>query len=147
MDWVYLFNEFHGRIGRKTFWTAIAVLAVAETIGHFIAGELQGERLGAIIDLAFIYPEFAVATKRAHDRNLPLWLLAIFFGASAVFDFLAVLNLFTMPDVESEAAPSMLLLGIAVPFAVLGIALLVELGFRRGTVGPNQYGPDPLAKV
>jgi uncharacterized membrane protein YhaH (DUF805 family) len=22
---------------------------------------------------------------------------------------------------------------------------LIELGFRRGTVGPNQYGPDPLA--
>jgi uncharacterized membrane protein YhaH (DUF805 family) len=23
--------------------------------------------------------------------------------------------------------------------------LIIELGFRRGTVGPNQYGPDPLA--
>ena len=34
---------------------------------------------------------------------------------------------------------------ILVPFGVFGIALLVELGFRRGTVGPNQYGPDPLA--
>jgi uncharacterized membrane protein YhaH (DUF805 family) len=21
---------------------------------------------------------------------------------------------------------------------------LVEIGFLRGTVGPNQYGPDPL---
>ena len=148
MDWVYLFNEFHGRIGRKTFWMAIAVLAVAETVGHFIAGELQGERLGAIIDLAFIYPEFAVAIKRAHDRNLPLWLLGIFFAASAGLDFLGVLNLFAVPDVTtSEEAPNMLLLGIAVPFTVLGIALLVELGFRRGTVGPNQYGPDPLAKV
>jgi len=28
---------------------------------------------------------------------------------------------------------------------VFGLALLVELGFRRGTAGPNQYGPDPLA--
>jgi uncharacterized membrane protein YhaH (DUF805 family) len=25
------------------------------------------------------------------------------------------------------------------------LVLLVDLGFRRGTVGPNQYGPDPLA--
>jgi len=24
------------------------------------------------------------------------------------------------------------------------LALIIELGFRRGTRGPNQYGPDPL---
>ena len=29
---------------------------------------------------------------------------------------------------------------------VLGVALLVELGFRRGTIGPNQHGLDPLAR-
>ena len=28
---------------------------------------------------------------------------------------------------------------------ILGIWLIVELGFLRGTVGPNEYGPDPLA--
>ena len=27
---------------------------------------------------------------------------------------------------------------------VIGIWFLIELGFLRGTVGPNQYGPDPL---
>jgi uncharacterized membrane protein YhaH (DUF805 family) len=41
--------------------------------------------------------------------------------------------------------PSLFSLLIAVPFTVLGLALVVELGFRRGTIGPNQYGPDPLA--
>jgi uncharacterized membrane protein YhaH (DUF805 family) len=32
-------------------------------------------------------------------------------------------------------------------FMTTGISLwlLIELGFLRGTVGPNQYGPDPLA--
>ena len=75
MDWAYLFNGFHGRIGRQTFWIAMGVLAVAELVCHFIADEFQGERLGAIVDLAFTYPEFAVSLKRAHDRNLPVWLL------------------------------------------------------------------------
>ena len=40
------------------------------------------------------------------------------------------------------------LVAIEMPLAGIGsrfIALLVELGFRRGTPGPNQYGPDPLA--
>jgi uncharacterized membrane protein YhaH (DUF805 family) len=34
---------------------------------------------------------------------------------------------------------------ILVPFAFLGVVLIVELGFRRGTNGPNRFGPDPLS--
>jgi uncharacterized membrane protein YhaH (DUF805 family) len=142
MDWPHLFNGFHGRIGRQTFWIAMGALAVAEIITHLIAEGVQGERLGAIVDLVFTYPEFAVALKRAHDRNLPVWLLYIFFGAGALLDLFTVLGL-----AGSEEAPSMLSLAIAVPFTVFGLALLVELGFRRGTVGPNPNGPDPLAKI
>ncbi len=142
MDWAHLFNGFHGRIGRQTFWIAMGVLVVAEIIASFIADELQGARLSAIVDLAFTYPEFAVALKRAHDRNLPVWLLYIFFGAGAVLDLFTVLDL-----TGTDEAPSMLSLAAAIPFTVLLLALLIELGFRRGTVGPNPYGPDPLAKT
>jgi uncharacterized membrane protein YhaH (DUF805 family) len=142
MDWLYLLNGFHGRIGRQTFWFAMGVLAVAEIIGHLIAEGIQGDRLSAIVDLAFAYPEFAVSMKRAHDRNLPVWLLLIFFGAGALLDLFTVLGL-----AGSDEAPSMLSLAIAVPFTVFGLALLVELGFRRGTIGPNPHGPDPLARV
>jgi uncharacterized membrane protein YhaH (DUF805 family) len=142
MDWAYLFNSFDGRIGRQTFWIAMGALTVSEIFGHVLAEEIQGDRLSAIVDLAFTYPEFAVAVKRGHDRNTPLWLLIVFFGASAVLDLLIVLEMTGTDD-----QPSMLSLLIALPFTVLGVALLVELGFRRGTIGPNQYGPDPLAKV
>jgi uncharacterized membrane protein YhaH (DUF805 family) len=120
----------------------MGALLVAEIFGHILAEEIQGDRLSAIVDLAYTYPEFAVAVKRANDRNLPLWLLIAFFGASALLDLLTVLEL-TGTDDE----PSVLSIAIALPFTVLGLALLVELGFRRGTVGPNQYGPDPLGKV
>ncbi len=141
MDWAYLLNGFHGRIGRQTFWIAMGVVAAAEIVGHLIANQIEGDRLGAIIDLAFTYPEFAIAVKRGHDRNLPVWLLGVFFGAGALLDLITVLGLAGTDD-----EPSMVSLAIAVPFTVVGLALLVELGFRRGTVGPNQYGPDPLAK-
>ena len=141
MDWAYLFNSFDGRIGRQTFWTAMVVLLIAEIFAHIIAEAIQGDRLSAIVDLAFTYPEFAIAAKRGHDREMPLWLLIIFFGAGAVLDLLAVLELS-----GTDEEPSMLSIFIAVPFTVLGLALLIELGFRRGTVGSNQYGPDPLAK-
>jgi uncharacterized membrane protein YhaH (DUF805 family) len=140
MDWAYLFNSFDGRISRQTFWTAMVVLLIAEILAHIVAEAIQGDRLSAIVDLAFTYPEFAIAAKRGHDREMPLWLLIIFFGAGAVLDLLAVLELS-----GTDEEPSMLSIFIAVPFTVLGLALLIELGFRRGTVGPNQYGPDPLA--
>ena len=141
MDWAYLLNSFHGRIGRQTFWIAMGVVAAAEIVGHLVADQIEGDRLGAIVDLAFTYPEFAIAVKRGHDRNMPVWLLGVFFGTGALLDLLTVLGW-----AGSDDEPSMLSLLIAVPFTVVGLALLVELGFRRGTIGPNQYGPDPLAK-
>jgi uncharacterized membrane protein YhaH (DUF805 family) len=140
MDWAYLLNSFEGRISRQPFWIAMAAVTVAEVFGHLLAEAAQGERLSAIVDLAFTYPEFAIAAKRAHDRNLPLWILIVFFGGGAVLDFLTVLGL-----TGTREQPSALSLMIAVPFTVLGLALMIELGFRRGTIGPNQHGPDPLA--
>jgi len=142
IDWVFLFNSFDGRISRKLFWMAMGVLIVAELIGNFAAAAIGGDRLTAIIDLAFTYPEFAVAVKRGHDRSTPLWLLVAFFGANALLDLLTVLGF-----AGTGEEPTMASLLIAVPFAILGVALLVELGFRKGTPGPNQYGPDPLSKV
>ncbi len=140
IDWAYLYNGFHGRIGRQTFWIGVIVLGAIELVFHFVAEQIQGERLSAIIDLAFTYPEFAVTLKRANDRELPIWLLFIFFGANAVLDLLTVLGI-----AGTDETPSMLSLAIVVPYGVFFLALLVELGFRRGTVGPNPYGPDPLA--
>ena len=140
MDWVYLLTSFEGRISRKAFWIAMAVVTVAEILGHIVAEQIQGDRLSAIVDLAFTYPEFAVAAKRANDRNLPLWLLIVFFGAGALLDLLTVLQM-----TGTDEQPSLLSLAIALPFTVMGLALLVELGFRRGTIGPNPHGPDPLS--
>jgi uncharacterized membrane protein YhaH (DUF805 family) len=140
MDWLYLLNGFHGRIGRKTFWIAMSVVALANIVAYYVAEQIDGDRLAAIVDLAFTYPEFAIAAKRGNDRNMPLWVIATFFGAGVVLDLLDVLQLG-----GTSEEPSMTALLIAVPFTVFGIALLVELGFRRGTPGPNQYGPDPVA--
>src|SRR5271154_3302987 len=124
MNWAYLLNGFHGRIGRQTFWIAMIVLTVVELVCHFAADQIQGERLSAIVDLAFTYPEFAIAIKRAHDRDLPVWLLIIFFTVNAVVDLFSVLG--WSVDVDQS---NWLALGILIPFWVFGIALLIELGF------------------
>jgi uncharacterized membrane protein YhaH (DUF805 family) len=140
MDWLYLLDSFHGRISRRTFWIAMGVVVVANVLACYAAQQIQGDQLNAIVDLAFTYPEFAIAVKRANDRNLPLWLIGIFFAASVLLDLLSVLGWAGTDD-----APSTLEIAIALPFTVLGLALLIELGFRKGTPGPNPHGTDPLA--
>lgn len=140
MDWAYLLDSFHGRISRKPFWLAFGIVTVANLAANFAADAIDGERLSAIVDLAFTYPQFAIAAKRGQDRNLPFWLVGVFFAAGIVLDLLTVLGLAGTDD-----APSVLGLVISVPMIVFGLVLLVELGFRRGTPGPNRYGPDPLA--
>jgi uncharacterized membrane protein YhaH (DUF805 family) len=140
MDWFYLLDAFHGRISRKTFWIAMGIVAVANLLACYAAEAIQGDQLNAIVDLLFTYPEFAIAVKRGNDRDWPLWPIAIFFASSVLLDLLSVLGLAGTDD-----APSMLAFIIAVPFSVLGLGLLIELGFRKGTPGPNRHGPDPLA--
>ncbi len=139
MDWRYLLDAFHGRIGRQTFWIALGAVLVANVVACYVAQQIGGDQLNAVVDLAFTYPEFAIAVKRGNDRNMPLWPIALFFAGSVLLDFLAVVGL-TGTDEE----PSTLSLAITVPFTLLGLGLLVELGFRKGTPGPNRHGPDPL---
>lgn len=140
MDWLYLLDSFDGRISRQTFWIAMAVVATANFLACYVAQYLQGDQLNAIVDLVFTYPEFAIAVKRGNDRDWPLWPIAVFFAGSVLLDLFSVSGL-----AGTDQAPSTLALTVAVPFSVLGLGLLVELGFRRGTVGANRHGPDPLA--
>jgi uncharacterized membrane protein YhaH (DUF805 family) len=142
MDWRYLLDSFHGRIGRQTFWIAMLAVGVANFFACYAAQQIEGDQLNAIVDLAFTYPEFAIAAKRGNDRDLPLWLVGIFFAASVLLDLVMVLGWG-----GTDEAPSALSLVLAVPFTVVGLGLLVELGFRKGTPGPNRHGPDPLGSV
>ena len=140
MDWRYLLDAFHGRIGRQTFWIALGLVLIANVLVCYAAQQIGGDKLNAVVDLVFTYPEFAIAVKRGNDRNMPLWPIAIFFGGSVLLDLIAVLGLG-----GTSEQPSRLSYAITVPFTIFGIGLLIELGFRKGTTGPNPYGPDPLA--
>lgn len=141
LDWKYLLTGFDGRIPRREFWIALGALVVIEILCHLIANRIQGERLGAIVDLAFLYPEFAIAAKRAHDRNIRTWVPGLFFFGAVLLDFLVILGLS-----GPSAKPNMLSLIVGIPVGLFGLVLLIDFGFRRGTPGPNRYGPDPLAR-
>jgi uncharacterized membrane protein YhaH (DUF805 family) len=43
--------------------------------------------------------------------------------------------------------PTAIFLGFACALiaGIISLWMLIELGFLRGTIGPNRYGPDPLS--
>jgi len=142
MDWVDLFTGFHGRISRRPFWIGVLVLAIVETICQAVSHRIEGDRLGSIVDLAFSYPEFALTLKRAHDRNLPTWWIAVLFAGSVLLDFLTVIGVNT--KLGDSGNLNVLGFILTVPLGILGLVLLADLGFRPGTKGPNRFGPDPF---
>jgi uncharacterized membrane protein YhaH (DUF805 family) len=139
MDWVHLFTSFEGRVTRQPFWIAWAVFIAIEIAISLLGGD--DAKWGSALDLVLIYPQLAVCAKRGHDRNTSIWVVGVFFAIGAILDVLLLSGWITSADVPN---PTPLMLAFLIPYLVFGLALIIDLGFRRGTVGPNRYGPDPL---
>ena len=139
MDWRHLFFGFDGRISRTPYWIAMAGLLAAELVSYSI-GYGRGEaRLGAVLELALLYPEAAVLLKRAHDREISEKAVGSYVVLSII---LAGLTIFGLGGTVDK--PSALYWAIALPCLAIALYLFVELGFRPGVSGPNRHGPDPL---
>jgi len=54
------------------------------------------------------------------------------------------LLLFGRDVIRPQQNPLMTAINLA--YGAFALALFFDLGFRKGTAGPNRYGRDPLAK-
>ena len=142
-SWIDFLFSFEGRISRKSYWlSGLAILGVCLFFLLAISALLGKQALDpqfsntlnnvyTIATLPLYWPSFALYLKRVHDFGqgqlwaLPLLVLAGFiFGLSAAgYDMAASLA-----------------------FPVILVVLIV-VGSIKGTPGPNQYGPDPLANT
>lgn len=146
MDFGYLFTSFEGRINRKPYWLAVIVLIVVSIVVMLILsfGGLEMQSRGfmiatLIIQLVFLYPSTALMVKRLHDRNHPGWWAAFILVPMILQGITNALGI-TGDPLNQNALDYLFM---AVTF-IVGIWFFIELGCLRGTVGPNQYGPDPL---
>src|SRR4051794_16398939 len=115
MDWKYLFWSLEGRIGRKSFWIGILAIAVIETVA-------------ALIDRVL-----GVTTDRGYG---PLTIIAVL-----VMIYPSIV-LYAKRWHDRDKFGWWTLIGL-VP-VIGGLWMLIELGFLRGTGGPNRFGADPL---
>jgi uncharacterized membrane protein YhaH (DUF805 family) len=133
MDWKYLFTSFEGRINRKPFWLSLLALIIVEWIVMLVLGMVLGTSMMGSID-PNMAPDQAAAM--ATKGMIPIIIVSLLF----LYPALAV---YAKRWHDRGKSGWWTLIGL-VPI-IGAIWLLVELGFLRGTEGPNQYGNDPLA--
>ena len=136
MSWLDLFTSLDGRISRAPFWIATDRAWCDRASGILHLGRAVRARS---VGLLLAYPELAVLAKRGHDRNVPTWVPGLFIAGGVILDLLTLAGIAGTPS-----KPSTIFLIVGIPTGVFALVLLVELGFRRGTAGPNRFGPDPL---
>jgi uncharacterized membrane protein YhaH (DUF805 family) len=161
MKWIRFFASLDGRIGRKTFWltslTVVAVELVAIFIGVLLMVAIRMADLGlkpmlheaaVLVLVAFAYPKFVIDVKRGHDRNIPMWIVGAVYAAAIARSLLIELGLLVdLPDQNVMSMINVASFLAVMAVGIAGLALLIELGFRKGTLGPNRYGPAPLTKL
>jgi uncharacterized membrane protein YhaH (DUF805 family) len=145
MDWTNLLFSYQGRINRAKFWLAVLVFfvagIVAQIVGMSASGAL-GELLINVVGLVCFVSGIFVCIKRLHDRDKSGWLLLLFYIAPTLLITIGIIWAIAAIVANSSGSTGGL---IALAGFAIGIWGFVELGCLRGTVGPNQYGPDPLA--
>lgn len=143
----YLFSP-HGRLNRAKYWIYVVVsfaimTVLVAVVSLFWARQLYDPRGGfafpplvgfGLVYLVLLIVGIFVGIKRLHDRDKSGWWLLLFY---------------LVPIVCSWISAILSRNGIGALFAlaslIVSIWTLVELGFLRGTAGPNHYGEDPLA--
>jgi uncharacterized membrane protein YhaH (DUF805 family) len=136
MNIVDLLFGFGGRVNRAKYWLTLAIwLALWVLVLAFVlVSEFSTPSLilAALVFVPSCWSGIAVGVKRLHDREQSGWWLLLFYLAPAILD---------------AAARNAGALGTVFSFASLAITIwaIVVLGFLRGTIGPNAYGPDPVA--
>ena len=161
MNWGHYLFGFSGRINRAKYWLWILLYFIAAIIAfgaiYAISSPTIGNSLmgGNIVQFVFSIAAFvsslAVITKRLHDRAKSAWWLIVYVlvpsillgvgGGLAMYGMLSGGMLAGSADLNEMQLTGGILVLAAIPFLIWAF---VDLACLRGTIGPNQYGPDPL---
>src|SRR5437899_3625420 len=143
MGGVLKYLSFQGRANRKRFWlTGLSIFGLFFVSSLFTGALSILPLLGLLIIpfwLAFLVASVANGARRLHDRNKSAWWLLLFQALPTLLVLPAELAKYGPPDDFQLAAAALAVRGL--PSSLWG---LVEMGFLKGTAGPNRFGEDPL---
>jgi uncharacterized membrane protein YhaH (DUF805 family) len=138
MSFSTILFSFTGRLNRAPYWLASAAVVVAVLICIGIAFAIDRATpakvvLFLLLFVALIWITLALAIKRLHDRDKSAWWVLMFYLVPSILQAIG--------QDTTGSTRSILMILIGTGISIWGF---VELGFLRGTVGQNSYGPDPL---
>jgi uncharacterized membrane protein YhaH (DUF805 family) len=169
LDTKWLLSGFEGRTSRARYWLAVLII-VASMVSALLLLATISENFGiatgtlsinlvdvsasvepadddtavkvsllpqlVVIAMTLVFAWFYLATsiRRLHDRNKSGWWIVPFVGATGLFD-----------QFGGRLAGSWATFPVRLAVLIAFIWGLVEMYGLRGTNGPNQFGPDPLA--
>ena len=144
MRWLHALTGFRGRIGRRVFWIGLLILLGVEFVLSlsFVGimrptGATQGEVAALWLGLAIlVWGSAALIVKRLHDLGKS----ALWYPLYGIAPVLAYkLGVAFSSNISNELNPAQM--GFWLLSLALWIFAIVELGFRKGTAGPNRYDP------
>ena len=146
-----IFN-WHDRAPRSEFWWFILFATIAQyVLALFMLIPFIGVLIYVVAYVYILWAQFMVSIRRLHDKNRSGWWLilnivlmvigSVFLSAVIFLDGL-------QGGYHDGDTISTILMGIGIIFFlaafVIGIFIFVMM-VTAGTVGPNRFGPDPLA--
>ena len=129
------YATFSGRARRSEYWFFFLFGFLASIVtGIFDYAIFDGEvrPISGLLGLATFLPSLAVAVRRFHDIDVSGWWLLAPFGVFLI----ALLMIFDGPITA--------VIGL---LATLGSTIWIFSWMsKKGTFGPNTYGPDPIER-
>ena len=171
MEWMLLplkrYFEFSGRSRRMEYWMFVLLQVLIYVALGIIAAVLIGGSAGmmaggsadmasggmvgmlasmgiiavvmGVVWLGLIVPSLAVTVRRLHDSNRTgKWLFA--YLAPYVIGYVL-----TIAAAASESSALAVVGGLVMLLGFIAAIVILVFMFLPGTVGPNNYGPDPKA--
>lgn len=164
--------RFDGRIGRQHYIQSVLILMFITLLFRYVVGSLyygmpmilphnitdesafravlKSKTIGdSISSLVLLGPMSSVVARRLHDRSWSGWLNLLWIFSTATYFglwFAEINSVAALNDQGFWERKSTLVSHLdGLVAGVIQIFFTIELWFRRGTDGPNRFGPDPLA--
>ena len=134
-----------GRTSRRNYWRLQnrLILASAAVWCLTMFATMAGGWLGAI-PLMLLAPIFVAAIclclRRLHDRGRSAWWFILFIPGPPLLLGVA----YGLEESVGGLGAALADLPLSLGAVGLTVWAWVEIGFRRGTRGPNAFGPDPV---
>ncbi|MGE0698248.1 MAG: DUF805 domain-containing protein [Hyphomicrobiaceae bacterium] len=140
------FLGFQGRVDRMGFGLGTLVAAMVSNAALYLLGgkpfQIQPTPLLGALALVLSLPVWALTAKRYHDLGMSGWWSLLPF-ASVPLCLLGGIMLAVAVQQPGLMAQALLVLLLTLAALLLSMWHMVKLCFFKGTVGSNDFGPEP----